>query len=201
MIIPSDMRGLALKDEEFIRSNVPMTKEEVRTVSLSKLGLKNDSVLYDIGAGTGSVSIAAALQSPDIRVYAIERNSAAAELIEENKRKFAADNIEIIRGSAPEAMKGLKAPSHIFIGGSGGNMEDIINAAWALEPRAKIVINTVSLESLAQVTGILNKREDISSDVTLMSVSKSRAIGKYNLMTAQNPVYIISLERKEKDDE
>lgn len=80
-------------------------------------------------------------------------------------------------------------------------MEDIINAAWALEPRAKIVINTVSLESLAQVTGILNKREDISSDVTLMSVSKSRAIGKYNLMTAQNPVYIISLERKEKDDE
>lgn len=80
-------------------------------------------------------------------------------------------------------------------------MEDIINAAWALELRAKIVINTVSLESLAQVTGILNKLEDISSDVTLMSVSKSRAIGKYNLMTAQNPVYIISLERKEKDDE
>lgn len=192
--------GRALKDEEFIRSNVPMTKEEVRTVSLSKLGLKNDSVLYDIGAGTGSVSIAAALQSPDIRVYAIERNSAAAELIEENKRKFAADNIEIIRGSAPEAMKGLEAPSHIFIGGSGGNMEDIINAAWALELRAKIVINTVSLESLAQVTGILNKLEDISSDVTLMCVSKSRAIGKYNLMTAQNPVYIISLERKEKDE-
>ena len=80
-------------------------------------------------------------------------------------------------------------------------MEDIINAAWALELRAKIVINTVSLESLAQVTGILNKLEDISSDVTLMCVSKSRAIGKYNLMTAQNPVYIISLERKEKDDE
>ena len=199
--VPLGYAGRTIRDEEFVRASVPMTKEEVRTVSISKLGLKMDSVLYDIGAGTGSVAVTAALVSPDIRVYAVERREEAAELIEKNKRKFAADNVKVVLGSAPDILWGLEKPSHAFIGGSGGNMEEIINTVWELSADAKIVINTVSLESLSEVTEILKTRKDVRADVTLISVSKSRPLGGYHLMSAQNPVYIISLERKEKGEE
>ena len=120
-----------LEDEAFLRDKVPMTKSEVRSISLSKLQLTEDAVVYDVGAGTGSVSIEIALQAAEGEVYAIEKKEEAAALLEKNKRKFAADHLHIIRGLAPEALADLPAPTHVFIGGSSGNLKEILEVVLA----------------------------------------------------------------------
>ncbi len=109
-----------MRDEWFIRGKVPMTKSEVRAVSVSKLELTQDSVLYDIGAGTGSVSIEAALQIPRGQIFAVEQNREAVDLIRQNKEKFHADNVRILWGKAPKILEGLPVPSHVFLGGKIG---------------------------------------------------------------------------------
>lgn len=142
---------LHLPDEVFIRGKVPMTKSEVRTVSLAKLGLTRDAVLYDVGAGTGSVSIEAALQAEGIRVYAIEKNPEGTELLRQNQQKFRTDQVEIIEGEAPQALEGLEMPTHLFIGGSSGNMKEILQTVRKKNPQVKVVINAISLETLQEV--------------------------------------------------
>ena len=117
---PEKRTGIHLADEELIRGSVPMTKEEVRTVSIAKLKLTKNAVIYDVGAGTGSVSIEAALQGENLRVYAIEKNPEGAELIRKNMQKFRTDQIQVIEGVAPEALEALEMPTHAFIGGSTG---------------------------------------------------------------------------------
>ena len=113
---PEFTAGMA--DEVFLRDKVPMTKREVRNASLSHLQLSSNSVVYDIGSGTGSVSIEMALRAAQGKVYAIEKNPAAVALLQENKKKFAVDHLEIIEGTAPEALEALPVPTHAFIGGS-----------------------------------------------------------------------------------
>ncbi len=104
-----------MRDEWFIRGEVPMTKSEVRAVSVEKLELSPDSVLYDIGAGTGSVSVEAAAFMPEGTVYAVEKKREAVELLEKNRKKFQAEQIRIIEGAAPEALEGLEAlPMHFW---------------------------------------------------------------------------------------
>ena len=184
----------ALADEDFIRGRVPMTKAEVRSLSISKLSLMPDSVLYDIGAGSGSVSIEAAGYLPEGRVYAIERNAEAAELIEANIRKFAADNVSLIRGEAPEALKLPEKPSHAFIGGSGGNLREIIRALWQKNKDIRIVINAVSLETIALLTDFL-REEAIEAEVLCVNTARAKSIGEYHLMQAMNPVYIFAFTK------
>lgn len=186
----------SIPDEAFIRAKVPMTKSEVRTVSIGKLQLQQDSVVYDIGAGSGSVSIEIAIQSPDIKVYAIEKNTEALELMEKNKRKFAADNMEIVSGTAPWALEKLPVPTHVFIGGSSGNMETIVDAVFRKNDKVKIVINTVALNSMAKVMELIDGREDLETDIVQMQVSKDNRIGNYHMMMGQNPIYIISICKK-----
>ena len=130
-----------IRDEEFIRGKAPMTKEEVRTVSLSKLRLTADSVCYDVGAGTGSLSVEMALRAHQGQVWAIEKKEDAVELIHRNKVKFAADNLEIVEGLAPEALKDLPAPTHAFIGGSSGNLKEIVKLLLEKNAHVRIVIN------------------------------------------------------------
>lgn len=192
---PEDNSFGCIADEEFIRGEVPMTKSEVRSLSIAKLGLKSDSVIYDIGAGTGSVSIEMAVKATDGRVYAIERNEKAITLIKENKIKFATDNVEIIHGLAPEAIEGLEAPTHVFIGGSAGNMETILEAVWDKNPDATIVVNAIALNTVGEVTEIIKKFK-LDADIALVSVAKNREAGSYQLMTGLNPVYIFTLKRK-----
>ena len=181
-------------DDEFIRGDVPMTKQEIRAVTLAKMRLSPDSVVWDVGAGTGSVSVEAALCAYDGKVYAIEKNEAACELINENAHKFACDNITVIKGAAPEALQGLPSPTHAFIGGSGGNMKEIISFALSVNPKAKIVINTVTIESLSEAVQALSALPIKNAEYTEINASRSRELGRYHLMTAQNPVYIISCE-------
>ncbi|MEG1801609.1 MAG: precorrin-6Y C5,15-methyltransferase (decarboxylating) subunit CbiT, partial [Oscillospiraceae bacterium] len=129
--------------EEFARlDKIPMTKAEVRAVSLSKLQLSTNAVVYDIGAGTGSISVECALGAYEGRVYAIEKNEEAAKTIVANKYKFKLQNIELVQGCAPEVMDGLVIPTHAFIGGSSGNLSDIFKALLHKNPNVRIVLGT-----------------------------------------------------------
>ncbi|WP_333677487.1 precorrin-6Y C5,15-methyltransferase (decarboxylating) subunit CbiT [Muricomes intestini] len=205
---PEDFEGLAaayvqnshpekrvcrhIEDEEFIRGQVPMTKSEVRSVSLSKLVLKNTAVVYDVGAGTGSVSIEAALQSGSIKVYAIEKNPEGTELIRQNCRKFCCDNVEIIEGTAPEAFLPLEVPTHVFIGGSSGNLKEILKAVRKKNPQVRVVLNAISLETVREVMEAIEEKVLREPEIVQIMTSKSRELGRYHMMTGQNPVYIIS---------
>lgn len=184
-----------IHDDEFIRGKAPMTKEEVRSVSLSKLCLEEDSVCYDIGAGTGSVSIEMALRASQGIVYAVEKKEDALCLIEENKFKFAADNLEIIKGTAPEAMEGLPAPTHAFIGGSSGNLKDIVKLLLQKNPDVKIVINCITLETVSEALELLKLYNFEESEIVSLSASRSKSIGRYHMMMGENPIYIITCRR------
>lgn len=192
---PCRVINCSIEDEEFIRGKVPMTKAEVREVSISKLKLTKDAICYDIGAGTGSIGIEIACKSPDIQVYAIEKNPEAVELIEQNKRKFRVDNVRVVEGLAPQDLEALPAPTHAFLGGTTGNLEGIVYAIWEKNPNARIVLNAIALETVAQAIAFEKKHPEIKSEVVQLQVSKARTIGDYHMMTGQNPIYIITWQR------
>lgn len=183
------------KDEEFIRGKVPMTKCEVRTVSIAKLDLQENSVLYDIGAGTGSVSIEIAAKYPGIKVYAIEKNEEAVSLIQENRQKFCTDNVEIISGEAWEILHNsqLVMPTHVFVGGSGGNFKEMAQWLFTQNPRLHMVANAVSLNSIAEIYETVEDLQ-LQAEVVSMNVSKSKKMGGYHMMMANNPVYIFTIK-------
>ena len=181
-----------LPDDSFIRAKVPMTKEEVRTASISKLGLRSDSVVYDVGSGTGSIAVEIARISPDIQVYAIERKEEAVDLIRQNAEKFSLSNVEIVKAYAPEGLEGLPAPTHVFIGGSGGNLNEIIQAIFDKNPKASIVANAVSHETFEEFLQIEKNFNVADFDIVMMSVTRTRKVGNYHMMQAENPVWICS---------
>lgn len=181
-----------IKDEEFIRAKVPMTKEEVRILSIEKLELNQDSVVYDVGAGTGSVAVQIAKKCSLGQVYAIEKNREAVELLWDNKKKHQVDNLTIVEGTAPEAMENLPVPSHIFIGGSDGKLEDIITKARSKNPMVRFVINAVTMETISAVMNVLKQYAEYEdAQIISVQISKGKMIGRYHLMEAQNPIYII----------
>ncbi len=192
LIINDNARDIVngISDEEFIRGDAPMTKSEVRMLSVAKLRLKNDSVIYDVGAGTGSVSIEMAQAAIDGKVYAIEMKDAAADLIETNKIKFRTPNVEVIRGKAPDAMFDLPAPTHAFIGGSSGNLKDIVKCLLDKNPKIRMVINAVTLETAGEIASVIKELDLEEEEIISVSVDRTRKVGRYHLMDAQNPVYI-----------
>ncbi len=179
-------------DEEFIRGKVPMTKEEVRAIAVSKLKLTENSIIYDIGAGTGSVALECGAQSYKGHVFAIERNEQGCCLIEENKKAMAISNVTVVRGTAPEAMEALPVPTHAFIGGSSGNMKEIVSMLRSKNSDIRIVINTVTVESFSEAVSLLKNLGYEDIDIVQVNIAKNRKAGNYNLMTANNPVYVIS---------
>lgn len=181
-----------IKDEAFIRGKVPMTKEEVRTICIGKLELTRDAVLYDVGAGTGSVAIEAACQDGSICVYAIEKNPEAVNLIRENAAKFRTDNVQIIQGMAPEAMQDLVPPTHVFIGGSSGNLKEILLAVKGKNPNVRIVLTVISLDTLAEVMDAVEEGILREPDIVQITAAKSRKLGHHHMMTGQNPIFVIS---------
>lgn len=185
-----------ITDEEFIRGKAPMTKEEVRTVSLSKLKLTEESVCYDVGAGTGSVSVEMALRAHQGMVYAIEKKEEAAMLLLENKKKFAADNLEIIRGTAPEALEELPAPTHAFIGGSSGNLREILQVLLKKNENVRIVINCITLETISEALAAVREFAFEETEVVQLCASRAKELGRYHLMMGENPIYIITCQKK-----
>lgn len=207
----SQLMTHGLEDSAFIRGKAPMTKSEVRTVSLAKLGLTADSICYDVGAGTGSVAIEMALRVHQGRVYAIEKKEEAAELIEKNKKRLAADNLTVIRGTAPEALTALPAPTHAFIGGSSGNLREIIELLRQKNPQVRIVINCITLETVTEALQVIREGEQScarekegdlenlscesrEAEIVQLTVSRAEKIGSYHLMKGENPIYIITLK-------
>ena len=189
-----------LPDEAFLRNPadkpvVPMTKSEVRAVVMAKLRLNADSVCWDIGAGTGSVTVEAALSSPRGSVYAVEKKPEAVELLKENVSKFGLKNVSVTEGEAPEALSGLPAPTHAFIGGSSGNMRGIVSLILDKNPRCRIVAAAISLETAAELCAIMKETGFAETEVVCLNVSKARRAGDYNLMIGQNPVYIFTLQK------
>lgn len=181
-----------IRDEEFLRGSVPMTKEEVRALCIAQLRLTRDAVLYDVGAGTGSVSVEAALQDGGIRVYAVEKNPEGIALIRENSRKFWADGVCAVEGCAPEALSGLPAPTHVFIGGSGGNIKDIIRCVKEKNPAVRIVITSISLDTMREVMEAVEEGILTEPEIVQIAAARSRKLGRHHMMTGQNPIYIIS---------
>ncbi len=174
--------GFGIPDELFIRGNVPMTKQEIRVLTLSKMRLKNDSIVWDIGAGTGSVSVEAAVHCKQGRVFAIEKNPEAVELLKENRNTFRLKNMEIVCGRAPDALLNLPCPDRIFIGGTGDFTEEILKtAAERLAPCGIIVANARCWDE----------------DITLANISTSKQVKGKTMMLAHNPIYIFAARKPE----
>ena len=194
-------RTFGFPDSAFTRGGdsegvVPMTKSEVRAAVLSKLQIGKYDCCWDIGAGTGSVSIEMAMNAPYGTTYAIEKKETALSLLKENIVKFGAANCVPVPGSAPEALQGLPMPDKVFIGGSSGNMEEIIRIILDRNPAARIVACAVSLETIGELAEIAKKYDFDEREVVCLSVARAREIGKYNLMMGQNPIYIFTMQDK-----
>ena len=184
-----------LPDEAFQRTeSVPMTKSEVRSVCLSKLQLTEHAICWDVGAGSGSVAIEMALQVSSGEVYAIERKDAAVELLRENTRRFGLENLKVVPGFAPEACRDLPAPTHVFIGGSAGNMRQILEEILGKNPNARIVATAVTLESVAELTQCIKAIPFAFTEVVSMTVARDRKAGPYHLMMGQNPIFIFTMQ-------
>lgn len=192
-----DYRAGFLPDSAYQRGSVPMTKEEVRWLSLLKLRIGAKDTVLDIGAGTGSVTVGAALLASQGNVTAVERNPEAVELIRLNAEKAGAGNIRVLSGSAPEILEGLALFDGIFIGGSGGNMSVLIDwCAQHLSPGGRMVINTVTLENSAEAAGHVKNGPFEEIEIVQVSVAKGRNAGSLTMMEAQNPVMILSATRR-----
>ena len=185
-----DIVTSGLPDHWFERNETPMTKSEVRAISLSKLMLTTDAVVYDVGSGTGSVSVEIARLARAGTVYAIERKPEASELTRQNVRKFHLQNVQVIEGTAPDAFDSLPAPTHAFLGGTAGNLEEIVHALLNKNPDVRIVANAVTMETTAALHALYKTFQH--SDIAEIMVSRPRPVGSYSLMTAQNPVYIFA---------
>ena len=186
-------RAPGLPDEAFERGDVPMTKQEVRAAVLAKLAVRPEDILWDVGAGTGSVSVELALAAPRGRVYAVECRPEGCALIKANREKFRTRNLVLVEGLAPDALSDLPAPDAVFIGGSKGSLAAIVDAALDKNPDARICVSAIALESLSAAVAALTAKGR-TVQVSQIAVSRARAVGGLHLMMAQNPIYLITGE-------
>ncbi len=186
-----------LPDESFVRGEVPMTKAEVRAVVMSKLRIRETDVVYDVGAGTGSVSVEMALAARKGSVYAIETNSTAVELCKLNKERFCLHNLEIVKGTAPDVMPELPRPDVAFIGGSKGKMAEIVELLLRKNPAIRLVINTVTVENTAKALELLDTERFVDVEMVQLQVNKAKKVGTSHMMTANNPITIFTAKGKE----
>lgn len=186
-------RAPGLPDEAFERGDVPMTKQEVRASVLAKLAVRPEDILWDVGAGTGSVSVELALAAPRGRVYAVECRPEGCALIKANREKFRTRNLVLVEGLAPDALSDLPAPDAVFIGGSKGSLAAIVDAALDKNPDARICVSAIALETLSAAVAALTAKGR-TVQVSQIAVSRAKAVGGLHLMMAQNPIYLITGE-------
>ncbi|MEG0549558.1 MAG: decarboxylating cobalt-precorrin-6B (C(15))-methyltransferase [Vagococcus sp.] len=183
-----------MKDSLFVRSKVPMTKEEIRTISLAKLNLKHAKRFLDIGAGTGSISIEACVEYPELKVTAIETKDEAVDLILENKKHFGVENLEVVKGKAPIDMDDIF--DSIFVGGSGGNLEDILSWSFNhLIPGGSLVLNFILIEN-ATVAFKWFEDHNIAYDTVQVQVGNGTKLGVGHYFKPLNPVIIIEAKKE-----
>lgn len=187
---PCERTG-GIPDEAFLRGSVPMTKQFVRAAILSALGVTPDETVWDVGAGTGSVSVELALAARRGRVYAVERGSEACELILRNREAFHVWNLALKQGEAPEALRDLPAPDAVFIGGSGGRLAEIVDAALVKNPAARLCLSAVTLETVSAALALCAAR-GLTAEAAQLAVARTKAAGGAHLLTANNPVFLIT---------
>lgn len=183
-----------IADEEFLRDKVPMTKEEIRILTLCKAKIRPDSIIWDIGAGTGSLSIEAAMLAPQGHVYAIEKKPLAVELLHKNTAKFnLTDRLTIIAGEAPEALQDLPPCDTVLIGGSGKQMYKILDLIDSrLNTGGRIVANAVTIQTIAELTEYMTQKPNYTYETIQVQVNRLRKVGSYDMFNALNPVYIVT---------
>lgn len=189
-------RYRTLRDDDFIRGDAPMTKEGIRNLSLASLEIRPTDTVYDIGAGTGSVTCSMALKAHEGLVYGIEKKDAAYELALSNIDHIGCKNIHLVKGEAPKDMEGWKPADKVFIGGSTGRLGDIISLCLRKNHKTVFVVTAITLETLAQSIECF-KREKMEYTITSASLATAKKVGPYNMMMGQNPVYIIRGEKIE----
>ena len=190
-----DTPAPGIADELFVRGKVPMTKQDVRSAVAGRLGVRPGDVCWDVGAGTGSVTVEMALLSRGGKTFAVETNPDGIALIEENRRRFGAWNIKAVEGLAPEALIDLPAPDVVFIGGSKGNMGPIIDVVKDKNPDARIVVTAIAVETLGEAIKALEER---GWDVEIAQVQSSygKKVARLNMMMANNPIFLICGKRR-----
>ena len=181
-----------IPDELFIRGDVPMTKQEVRAVALAKLRLTATDTVWDVGAGTGSVSIEAALVARAGSVWAVERNAAGVRLIRENADAFGCGNVHAVPGVAPEALAKLPVPDAVFVGGSAGELPSIVEAALEKNSQVRLCVPCVTVETLTEACALLSGSRFKGFEACQVSAARAEAVGSHHLMKAQNPVFLLS---------
>ncbi|MBI5237738.1 MAG: precorrin-6y C5,15-methyltransferase (decarboxylating) subunit CbiE [Deltaproteobacteria bacterium] len=187
-----------IRDGAFFHDSGMITKEEIRAVSISKLCLRKDSVLWDIGSGSGSVAVQAALISEHGTVYAVDKDKNAALLIEKNMRRFNTPNIKLIAGEAPGCLKnaGVARPDAVFIGGGGVVMQGILRLASArLKKRGHIVVNAVTLETVSNAFSFFSGK-GWEREIIQVNISRAESVGRLNMLAANNPVFVICGTKK-----
>jgi precorrin-6Y C5,15-methyltransferase (decarboxylating) CbiT subunit len=192
------MAGLGIEDEAFIRGKVPMTKQEIRVLTMVKARISPTDVVFDIGAGTGSMSVEAALLADKGHVYAVERNAEGVALIEKNKDKFGVGNLTVIAGDAPDALKSLPDCDVAIIGGSGGRLSGILDEISSrLKAGGRVVINCITIQTLAAALDYFRAHEtDFSYEAIQVQINRLQAVGAYDMAKAINPIYIVTGEKK-----
>lgn len=186
-----------IADDKFIRGDVPMTKREIRQAIMNEAKIETDSIIADIGSGTGSIAIEAALGAENGRVYAIERNPIGIELIKKNANKFnVSDRVSIVHALAPEGLNNLPQLDIAFIGGSGGKLNQIIQEITAkLKHDGKIIITAVTMETGYQALTIL-KEQGLEYYGYQMQINRFRKAGPYHLLKPESPIFIIVATKK-----
>jgi precorrin-6Y C5,15-methyltransferase (decarboxylating) CbiT subunit len=188
---------LGIDDDEFIRGKVPMTKQEIRILTLTKAKIGLDDVVFDIGAGTGSLSIEAALLAEYGHVYAIEKNPEGIELIQQNVRKFLVDNIDVITGEAPAAMQNLPMCDAVLIGGSGKRLDTILNRVdTLLKPQGRIVLNCITIQTLSECLTYMKQHKEYTYEAMQVQINRLHAVGPYDMAQALNPIYIVTCTKQ-----
>ncbi len=192
---PGSCVSFGIPDIEFERGNVPMTKSEIRAVLASKLKVCYNDTVWDIGCGTGSVSVECAIAANDGTVFAVDKNDEAVSLADKNAHIFGCDNIRVISGKAPDVLRELPLPDKVFIGGASGKISEIIDVALSDGNKPKAVITAITLETLNEAVAAF-REHGMSANVTQIAAVRTRAVGSHTMFDAQNPVFIIEGEAK-----
>ena len=183
-----------LPDDAFVRGEVPMTKEEVRALAVCKLRVWPADVVWDVGAGTGSVSVELARAARAGTVCAVERDEAACALVRENARRLGAGNVRVVEGAAPQVLVDLPVPDRVFVGGSSGELDAILRTVVRANPRVRVCCSAIVLETLAEALRTMGELGMSNVDVTQVSVAKACVVGGRHMMRGNNPVYLVAAD-------
>lgn len=188
---------LGIDDEKFLRQDkIPMTKREIRILTLVLAKVNHAEIIVDVGAGTGSLSIEAALFSPDSNIFAIEKKSDTVELLKQNVKKFSADNVTILNEEASKALKNFSTIDVAIIGGSNGYLEKILDAVdEKLKIGGHIAANFISIQNLSTCLDWLSRHENYRYDAIQAQINRLKKFGRYDIAQANNPIYILIAEK------